>query len=266
MNTISRRAAARLSLAALGAAVVLRPHALLGQAAPAAPQFAVATIKPHQGDSSYSSGLNTAHGMLNAENVTLKRCIVGSYGVGPHQVIGGPDWVDTEPFDIVAKAEQPINDDAILNLMIQGLLADRFRLALHRDTRTLSAYVLEIDKKGSKLTPAKGGGSSTNTNTGGGGRITITARNTDMGELAQVLARKMDLPVVDQTGLTGLFDFKLVWFPDDLPPPMLNGAPDPNAPPGLFTAIQEQLGLHLRPAKAPVEVLVIDHAEPPSAN
>ena len=259
---LSRRQAARLSIAALGAAAILRPRALFGQPAL---QFEVATIKPHSGDST-SSGLNTEHGMLNAENVTLKRCIMGAYGVGPHQVVGGPDWVGTESFDIVAKADHPIDDDAVLNVMLQALLADRFQLVLHRDTQTLPAYVLEADKKGPKLNPGKGGDSSTNTNTGRGGLIVIDARNTDMALFAEVLARKMDLPVVDQTGLKGVFDFKLRWLPDELPAPLLNGAPDPSTPPGIFTAIQEQLGLHLRAAKAPVEVLVIDHAEPPSAN
>jgi uncharacterized protein (TIGR03435 family) len=227
------------------------------QAPPA--EFAVSTVKLDKSESNFSSGIDTEHGMLRAENVTLKRCIMGSYGVGPEQVVGGPDWADTLRFDIVAKADQPVQDDAVMNVMLQRLLADRFKLGLHRETRTLEAYVLEVDKKGAKLAAAKGGDSSTNTETNQAG-VTITARNTGMGLLAEDLARVVDLPVLDQTGLKGIYDFTLHWTPDNLR--VANNADSIS----VFAAIAEQLGLRLRATKAPVEVLVIDHAEMPSEN
>jgi uncharacterized protein (TIGR03435 family) len=222
-------------------------------------EFSVSTVKLDNRASNFSSGMDTEHGMLRAGNVTLKRCIMGSYGVGPEQVVGEPDWVDTVPFDIVAKADQPVEDDAVMNAMLQRLLADRFKLVLHRETRSLEAYVLEVDKKGAKLAVAMGGESSTNTSTNQAG-VTISAHNTGMELLAEDLARAVDLPVVDQTGLKGIYNFTLHWTPDDLR--TANNADSIS----IFTAIEEQLGLRLHATKAPVQVLVIDHVEKPSPN
>jgi uncharacterized protein (TIGR03435 family) len=264
--TPSRRHAIRLSLAVAASAVLTRHRTALAQAAatpaPTPPEFEVATVKPSNFDpSNYTSGINTGHGRLDGKNVTLKRCIMGAYGVGPHQIAGGPEWIDSQRFDIQAKADQPIDDDATLNLMLQSLLADRFKLALHRESRPASAYVLEVDKKGPKLEVSQGGESVTNTSTGRGGRVTMEMRNTDMDLFAKVLSREMDLPVVNQTGLTGLFNFTLHWTPDTVKA-SAQTADDVS----IFTGIQEQLGLHLRAAKAPIEVLVIDHAEMPTPN
>jgi len=98
-------------------------------------------------------GIKTGHGRLNAENVTLKGCIMSAYGVGPHQVSGGPDWLGSDRFEISAKADKPTNDDAVLMTMLQDLLAERFKLVFHRETRTLRAFVLEVAKSGPKLEP-----------------------------------------------------------------------------------------------------------------
>ena len=223
--------------------------------------FEVASVKPSTSDSRSPSGMSTGHGRIDAKNVTLKRCILGAYGVGPHQISGGPDWLDTDRFEILAKAEQPIDDDAALVVMLQSVLAERFKLVLHRETRSVSALVLDVAKGGPKLEKAEGGRSTTNSSNGSGG-LTIDARNTDMSSFARILARHTDLPVVDQTGLEGVFNLKLHWTPDRVT------SSDRTAPdgPSLFTAIQEQLGLRLRAQKAPVEVLVIDHSERRSAN
>jgi uncharacterized protein (TIGR03435 family) len=231
-----------------------------GQSA-TAPVFDVATVKPTKAESSSASGLDTSHGMLDAENVTLKRCIMGAYNIGPQQVIGGPDWLDSERFDIAAKSDQPVSDDAVMMTMLQALLSDRFKLVLHRETRIMSAYVLEVDKDGAILQQAKGGEPSNNTSTGRAGRVTIDNANTGMDLFTEVLARKMDLPVINQTGLKGIYDFKLHWTPENVAPEDLG--PDDVS---IFTALREQLGLRLRSGKVPVEVLVIDRAEKPSAN
>jgi len=229
-----------------------------------ASQFEVATIKPNPGDNPYSSGLNTQHGRLNAQNVTLKRCIMGAYGVGPNQVSGGPSWVSSQSFDIAAKAAQPVNDDAELMKMLRTLLADRFQLTLHQETRTIPAYVLEVAKDGPKLEPSTDDGDSSTNTTSTHDGIAIDARNTDMDRLADLLARKMDLPVVNQTGLTGSFNIKLHWTPDSYK--AAAGAPNSPDEVTIFAALPEQLGLRLRATKAPVQVLVIEHAELPTPN
>lgn len=219
----------------------------------ASQQFEVASVKPSSGDPSSSSGIKTGHGRLDAYNVTLKRCIMGAYSVGPHQISGGPAWLESDRFEILAKADQPIDDDAALMIMLQGLLAERFKLSLHRETRTIPAFVLEVAKNGPKLEKADAGEAATNTSTGHGG-ISIDALHADLDSFARILARKMDLPVVNHTGLEGTFNFKLQWTPE--------GTDSVS----IFTAIQEQLGLRLRSQKAPVEIIVIDHAEKPSEN
>jgi uncharacterized protein (TIGR03435 family) len=224
------------------------------------PRFEVASVKPSNADPG-SSGVRTWHGRLEAKNVTLKRCIMGAYGVGPHQVFGGPDWLESDRFEITAKADKPIDDDAVFMLMLQDLLADRFKLVFHRETRTIRALVLEVTKNGPKLEKAEAGEAGTNTTSSNIG-LSIDAHNTDMDLFAKVLAREIDLPVVNHTGLQGVFNFKLRWTPDKAM------ASDNRATEGasIFTAIQDQLGLRLRADKAPVEILVIDRVEKPSAN
>ncbi len=226
-----------------------------------APVFDVATVKPAapQTPGNNSSGVSTSKGLMDARNVTLKRLILGAYSVGPHQVVGGPDWLSSERFDVVAKTADPIDDDAVMMGMLQRLMAERFKLQVHRETRTMSAYLLEVAKGGSLLTKAEGGESSTSTQSDDVG-TTLTARNTDMKLFAQVLAREMDLPVVNQTELAGPFNFKLHWTRDNA------SGVKPGEEISIFTAIQEQLGLRLHVGKGPVEVIVIDHVEEPTAN
>jgi uncharacterized protein (TIGR03435 family) len=223
---------------------------------PAVPRFDVAVIKPNKVDpSGFTSGMKTGHGRLEAQNVTLKRCIMGAYGVGPHQIFGGPDWLDSDRFEINAKADQPVGDHVLME-MLQTLLTERFKLTLHRETRIEPALVLEVAKNGPKLEKAAGGESST-TSSGSNTGKSMDARNTTMDRFAAVLSREMDLPVVNRTGLDGVFNIKLAWSRED------SGAAEG---PSIFTAVQEQLGLRLRSEKAPVEVIVIDHAEQPSEN
>jgi uncharacterized protein (TIGR03435 family) len=227
-----------------------------------AQQFEVASVKPYSASqSNRSSGGKSGNGRLTMSNVTLKRCIMGAYGMGPNQIVGGPAWLDSDRYEIVAKAEQPVGD-AVLMTMLQSLLAERFKLAIHRETKAIPAYVLEVAKTGPKLERAEPGESTTNN-----GRGLIDAKTITMSRFAEVLSRQMDLPVVNQTGLEGIFNLKLQWTPESANPvkPGTDGAAM-DAWPSIFTAIQEQLGLHLRSQKAPVEVLVIDHAERPSEN
>jgi uncharacterized protein (TIGR03435 family) len=195
----------------------------------------------------------------------VKRCIMGAYGVGLHQIFGGPDWLDSDRFEIVAKAEQPVGDHALM-AMLQSLLAERFKLTLHRETRMIPAFVLEVAKGGPKLEKAEGGESSTQASTTNAGSA-IAARNMSMDSFARVLARarEIDLPVENHTGLDGVFNFRLEWTPESAKPASPADGPATEGP-SIFTAIQEQLGLRLRSQKAAVEILVIDHAERPTEN
>lgn len=219
----------------------------------ATPQFEVASIRPSAAPNGDSSGGKTGHGQLNMNNMTLKRLIMGAYMIGPNQVFSGPSWLESDRFDIRAKADSDV-DDSVLMKMLQSLLAERFKLAIHKDTKTIQAYVLEVGKNGSKMKKSESAESSTH---GSRGKLEVTG--TTMKTFAEVLARQMDLPVVNQTGLEGTFDFTLEWTPE-------NNKSSGDAGPSIFTAIQEQLGLRMRAQKAPVEVLVIDHAEKPTEN
>jgi uncharacterized protein (TIGR03435 family) len=245
---------------AIASLAVCVSGAVCGQAT-VAWRFEVASVKPSKADPGSSSGIKTGRGRLDARNVTLKRCIMGAYGVGPHQIFGGPDWLESDRFEILAKAEQPIDDDAALMAMLQDLLAERFKLALHRETRTIRAFVLEVAKNGHKLERAEAGEATTNTSTSNTGVI-VDARKTSMDAFAKILARKIELPVVNHTSLEGGFNVKLQWTPEGARPG--DGVAAEGA--SIFTAIQEQLGLRLRLQKTPVEVVVIDHAERPSEN
>jgi uncharacterized protein (TIGR03435 family) len=137
-------------------------------------------------------------------------------------------------------------------------LASRFKLAFHLEQKELSVYVLRVAKGGTRLIRTTAAASDYTEFRSDAGELRIT--NKSMGEIAEVLRYFVDRPVLDQTGLAGRFDFVLKWTPDEA-----QGS-DPNAPPGLFTAFQEQPGLKLEPIKAPVDVLVIDHVEWPTEN
>lgn len=206
------------------------------------PRIEVASVKVSHADPSHW-GVTTGHGRIHAENVTLKRCIMGAWSVGPNQIIGGPEWLNEDRFEIEARADQPVNDDAVLSVLLRGILAERFKLALHHETRPLEAYVPEVAKNGPKMEKSAGGESTDLARNGG-----HDSKNATMQHFADVLSRQMDLPVVNRTGLDGVFNLKLEWA---------------DAGPTIYTAIQEQLGLRLRAEKTPIDVLVIDHAEKP---
>jgi uncharacterized protein (TIGR03435 family) len=206
-------------------------------------------------------------------NLSVRDLIQYAYNLPKSQILGGPPWLDSAMYDIDAKSapEQDLRLKAMSSndaaqqkrLMVQALLADRFALATHNETRQLPIYNLVLAKGGPKFQPSTYEGTSINT---GRSRMHIAGSDDTIGLLARELAQSQGRVVVNKTSLSGRFDLTLRWTPDDAPPPVLNGAPDPSAPPGLFTAIQEQLGLKLEPAKGPVGVLVIDKINQPTPN
>ncbi len=240
-------------------------------AADANPSFEVATIKPSKPDEP-GKALLVRGDRFKTINTTLLDLVSFAYDVQQKQVVGGPDWMSSEKFDIDAQPDVPgsPNRDQ-LKTMIQKLLADRFQLKFHRDKKELSAYVLSVAKNGPKLKTSQGDPKGLpGLFFRGLGVLTVT--NATMGDFSHLMqSAVLDRPVVDQTGLQGKYDFLLKWTPDEsqfggmgikVPPP--SDAAD--APPPLFTALQEQLGLKMGAGKAPVEVLVLDHVEQPSAN
>jgi len=243
--------------------------------ADAKPSFEVATIKPGQpGRQGKNIGFNGRH--FVAVNFDVNDLLALSYGLHTAQIIGAPAWFNTELFDVDGVPDiEGIPSSKQTNLMMQKLLADRFQLKFHHEQRELPVYVLTAPKGATKLT--KNAGSPEDPSAfyfRGFGDMTVA--NYTMADFCiWFQGSVMDKPVVDHTGLTDRYNFNLKWTPDDsqfaqfrsamgaLP---RGGTEDPNAPPSLYTAIQEQLGLKLTPMKTPVDVIVIDHVEEASAN
>lgn len=238
---------------------VLLPLGVLA-AAYGQPAFEVASIRPSNAAPGSSSGIGTRKGRVNAENVTLKRCMRGAYGIPESQIFGGPKWVDEDRYDIIAKADRPVGDRA-LNIMLQSLLAERFKLVFHRETRPLRGYALLVGKGGLKAKPSDPDAESVTNGRRGG----LDAKSCTMAQLAMKLSEAVHLPVANLTAIEGKFDLKLEWTPDDMQAKPPSGG-DSAQGPSLFAALQEQLGLKLESRKVPTEVLVIDSADKPSEN
>jgi uncharacterized protein (TIGR03435 family) len=198
---------------------------------------------------------------MSGRYVTLKRCVRGAYGVEEPRILGGPKWIDEARYDIEAKAAGPAGDRELM-VMLQSLLAERFKLAFHRETRALPGYALVVGKGGLKAKPSDPDADSRTSSS----RVSIEAAGCTMAHLALKLSEILHLPVADFTAVPGGFDFKLEWTVDDMQATPPAAAPDPASGPSIFAALQGQLGLRLESRKVPAEVLVIDHAEKPSEN
>ena len=223
-----------------------------------AASFEAVTIKRAVPDAAGSSGEDGRDGLLKVYNVTLKRCIRYAYNVAEDQILGGPKWIDEIRYDIVGKADHRAREPELLT-MLQPMLADRFRLEFHHETRTLPGFAL-IAAKGGIKAPAADPGRSSGAN---GGRGFIDAVACPLSEMAIRLSALVGRPVVDMTGDSRKFDLHLKWTPDDA---VMSADSSASDRPSLFTALQEQLGLKLESGKVPVDVLVVDRAELPSDN
>jgi uncharacterized protein (TIGR03435 family) len=256
---VSARAIAVLMPIAVGIGNMPFVHAQ-----PAAPAFEVASVKPaaipveHEGGN--RSRIEHTPNTLTMLNVGLSDCVQWAYGVAFFQVSAA--HLSTDSYDILAKVGAPVPVSQ-LRMMLQDLLAKRFKLALHRETKMFLVYELVVAKSGPHLPAANAGASRPLVHAAESlPRIqndSFVFSDTSMAEFAQMLTqlRGIDLPVVDRTGITGTYDIVLKSAP---------GAAREADSGALFAIIQEQLGLRLAPAKAPIEVVVIDHAEKPSEN
>jgi uncharacterized protein (TIGR03435 family) len=276
------------------AAAILCFAGVLSAQPPLRPAFEVATIKPNP-NCTPSGGAPTP-GRLDIKCTTLRELIRGAYGIFAGEkiasrmldVVGGPSWLDSDRFDLSAKAEGAAGIQKMIGAMLQSLLEERFQLKVHVEPRDKPVYFLTVAKE-SKLTPSKEGScvpiDLNNLPKPGdpqpkfcgmprtsfkNGLISSDVFGASMEELAgRMLANVVDRPVIDKTGLTGRFDIHLE-FARDMSAMMLNGnamppAPNDSAGPSIFTAIQ-QLGLKLSPDKAPIDVIVVDSAQKPSEN
>jgi len=252
-------------------------------------EFEVASVKPHKADDQQIMMVALPGGRFTARNIAVRFLIRMAYQLQDDQIIGGPGWLTSDRFDIDAKAGEGASPTALLPMM-QALLADRFKLGVHHDTKDLPIYALVLARRDGALGPKLRRNDCVRDDTArpaapvdatqpppcgsisnGFGRLTLRAA--PMTQIIQFLSPSVNRVVMDRTGLTGNFDLDLQWTPERLPQPApgtpadqpirVNGTDiDPNGP-SIFTALQEQLGLKLDSTKGPVDVLVIDHVEQP---
>lgn len=236
------------------------------------PSFEVATIKLSPPDEPGKLFTVTPGGrQFKTINTTLNDLITFAYGFHPKQIINAPDWSDKDKFDILGQPDADgMPNQVQLKAMVQKLLVSRFQLTFHKDTRDLSVYEVVVGKDGPKLTP-----SATDNGLPGlffRGLGNLVCSNATMADFAGLMqGAVLDKPVVDHTGIKGKFDFTLKWTPDQSQFEAFGGiknppAEAPDAPPDLYTAIQQQLGLKIDTTKAPTDVMVIDKVAQPSPN
>jgi uncharacterized protein (TIGR03435 family) len=222
-------------------------------------EFEVASIKPTATkDGSFTFDFPPG-GRFSGRNLTVLNLLRIAYELQAYQISGGPGWISSAGFDIQARADAGAGEAPReqVRRMIQALLADRFHLALHRETRQLAVYNLVVGKTGPKLQAADNSAApSGNLKMG-----QLSTQKMSMKTLADLLAFDLKRPVSDQTALKGEFAFTLEWTLG-----LGESETGPSSRPSLFTAVQEQLGLRLESAKGPIEVLVIDQVEKPSEN
>ncbi len=256
------------------------------------PTFEVASIKPSDPSSRMVMLRNSPGGRFTANGVTTKFLIAEAFNIRDFQISGGPSWIDSARYDIEAKADDSSADPRTMNedqrralmdqqrLRLRALLVDRFQLQFHMGTKELPVYALVIAKNGPKLQEVRdAGGTPSSPATPKGrmamGRGELSSEGTRLPFLVQVLSQQLGRTVIDKTGLSGTYNFKLTWTPDPGQGGMFkgpDGGPPPDAPPpdtqgpSIFTALQEQLGLKLESGKGPVEILVIDRLEKPTEN
>ena len=239
------------------------PKATLAMAKDADPDWEVVTVRPT--DPTVNNAMTRMEGrqfvMLNR---TVETLLLIGYSAHERQVVNGPDWIRSERWDIRGVPDVPGQPGLRqMQTLARKVLTERFGLVTHTEKREMEVYALTVAKGGEKMTPSAGdpNGLPDENDQGNGATTTMHVTNMSMSELALVLKFYLDRPVVDKTGLTGRYDFRMMWTVDESKVPA-----DGSAPPTIFTAIQEQLGLKLEAVKAQADVLVVDKVERPGAN
>jgi uncharacterized protein (TIGR03435 family) len=226
------------------------------------PTFDVAVVKPAD-PNDHSNGFHLEGRRIFIENVSMTSLICFAYSIQKSQIVGAPGWFDEKLWDIQGVPDaEGVPDWPQYRHMLQKLLSARFSLQMHHDKRELLVYTLTIAKGGPKLEKSKSDPDALNDQSGHGvgSAQFMKFTNDSMTDFAQLLQLMGDRPVIDQTNLSGRYDFTLLWTPNEM------RAAEPDAAPGLFTAVQEQLGLKLEAARIPADVFVIDAATRPTQN
>jgi uncharacterized protein (TIGR03435 family) len=270
----------RVNLKMTGLALTFRLALAQPQTA-ARPEFEVASIKPIKGDCRVSVAMGVGYGSAVERCVTLKMLITVAYQLQSFQISGGPGWIDSDRYDVDAKAEDSKSGPDKSRLMLQTLLADRFKLTLRREMKQSPVYELVLAKGGPKIKlssdqdspevngpPQPGAGPNRGAIRIGAGSLIGNAAT--LALFTKILSQRLDRPIVDKTNLTGRYDIQLTWTPGVGESPLGPGGyalpPADSDSPSVFAAIQEKLGLKLESAKAPVDVWVVDRAERPTEN
>jgi uncharacterized protein (TIGR03435 family) len=225
------------------------------------PSFAVAAIKAHDPESPHQ-GFDAHGDRFTIQAQTVASLLLFAYSIHPSQIIDAPDWARHDHYDIEGKTDTEGEPNLRQQQeMVRTLLADRFQLRFHRDRRELAVYAIRIIKGGPKLTPAANPDAQAEQHGNvHGGELTQIFTSAGISDFVLSMQFFLDRPLIDQTGLAGRYDFKLRYTYDEL------DAANSDPAPGIFTAVQEQLGLKFEPVKAPGDVFVVDHVEPPSPN
>lgn len=229
------------------------------------PVFEVATIKPSNPAAQGKSG-GMRGSQFYASNVTLNYMISFAYGVHPGQITGGPGWLDADKFDVVATPNTSASPTLEqLRIMMRELLSERFALSFHNGRKLLDVYTVTAGGRPLKLSPSTRLPEELPKITFNYG--TISAANATIKDFVGTLqSNVLDRPVLDNTGISGRFDFALNWSPDEFQYGGRGANGQAGTGPTIFTAIQEQLGLELRSAKAQSEVMIIDRVDRPTEN
>ncbi|MGO9965795.1 MAG: TIGR03435 family protein [Bryobacteraceae bacterium] len=236
-------------------AVALLPwFGAAAQSGGGAPAFELASVRPARPGRGGAPRFAVTPGRLTVQNTSLRHIILEAYGVEDYR-LRGPDWIDSERYDIVAKSPASVRRHAEMMPMLKALLADRFQLEVHHESKELEVYALIVSKQGHKLQAAKAGEAAGQKGREDEGHIHFESLR--MGQLAAILSGLLRQPVVDQTGVEGSFAVWLDWTPGHAD--AAAGAAPPNA--SLFVALNELLGLGLQMRKAPLDVLIIDRVE-----
>ena len=249
---------------------------------PSTPAFDVASIHPDNSDHTARTHIYSYanQGHFIAINATPMQLLQYAYNLPGARIVGVSGWVTSAKYDIEAKSDQALADklallpypDAKDQLfeMVQTLLADRFHLAAHRESRELPVYRLVAAKGGVKFSPVKDGPKNIVDSNSSAGIVSMKITNSShaMNDLAEMLYRYTGRVVLDRTGLSGVYSLSLTFTPDDSRSPVPDTETTSSIGGGVsvFTALKEQLGLELKPGKGLVEVLVVDHMDPPTEN
>jgi bla regulator protein blaR1 len=298
IRSLQRSEGSMLPLTTVAVFVTLTSFAIAqdnppGKGAAPAPEFDVTSIKPVARDSQIKRSQSLPGGRVDLHNVTVEEIIVNAWHVFPSQILDAPAWIRTAAYDVSAKPGAATKPDEV-NLMMRALLRNRFELAIHHETRQLPTYALVIARKdgmvGPSLVKSKQGGcveripgnpppprpDPAKPATRWCGLLMMRPRKLSGAAvpivvLAEQVSLRLGRTVIDMTGLKGNYDIDLEWTSDEAAVPFLEGSSDPVPPPDpqgqtILTALNEQLGLKIESRRAPVDVIVIDHIQRPSAN